>query len=47
MQLIWFGKQFLGQIDRQDLRHDAQEDVPVEFTLKIGDREPPLLPPEE
>lgn len=35
--LIWMGKQYLGQRDRQDLRHGAQEDLPVQFTLKIGE----------
>jgi len=46
-QLIWLGKQLLGQTDRQELRHGAQEDVPLEFTLKIGDMDRPLLPPDD
>ena len=44
--LVWMGKQYLGQTDRQDLRHGAQKDFPAVFTLNIGDKEPPLLPPE-
>lgn len=45
--LIWLGKQLLGQTDRQELRHGSQEDVPMEFTLKIGDMDRPLLPPDD
>jgi len=44
--LVWLGKQYLGQTDKRDLRHGAEKDLPAVFTLNIGDKEPPLLPPE-
>lgn len=38
--LIWLGKQYLGQADKRNLRHGAEDDLPVTFTLDIGDMEP-------
>lgn len=43
--LVWLGKQYLGQTDKQNLKHGA--DAPLKFTFKIGDKEPPLLPDED
>ena len=44
--LVWLGKQYLGQTDRRDLRHGTQEDLPVEFTINLGEKGLPLRPPE-
>ena len=38
--LVWLGKQYLGQTDKQDLRHGGTGNEPIAFTLELADGRP-------